>query len=95
MLTIGRKVSTLQLEQHALTSRDLYLSLTHPLESQRDFVLVAARYAAREDMSVIAVIEGVRGGLQHADMRLWRLIKIDSAYLATTTHLDAHLKLRS
>ena len=29
---MGRKVRTLQLEQHALTSRDLCTSLAHPLD---------------------------------------------------------------
>ena len=32
MLTIGREVRTLQLEQHALARRDLCTSLAHPLE---------------------------------------------------------------
>ena len=72
MLKMGRKVRTLQLEQHALTGRDLCASLAHPLERQRDLLLVTARYAVREDMHVIAVLEKVQGGLQHADMRLRR-----------------------
>ena len=74
MLIIGRKVSTLQLEQHALTGRDLCNSLAHPLEGQRDLVPVEARYAVRGDVHIIAVIEKVQGGLQHADIRLRRLI---------------------
>ena len=32
MLTIGHEVRTVQLEQHALTSRDLCTSLAHPFE---------------------------------------------------------------
>ena len=74
MLKMGRKVRTLQLEQHALTGCDLCTSLEHPLEGQRDLLLVAARYAVREDMHVIALLEKVQGGLQHADMRRRRLI---------------------
>ena len=70
MLTMRRKVRTLQLEQHALTSRDLCTSLAHPLECQRDLLLVAARHAIREDVHVIAVLEKVQGRLQHTDMRL-------------------------
>ena len=61
MLTIGRKGSTLQLERHALTGRDLCTCLTHPLEGQRDLLPVTARYAVREDIRVIAVIEKVQG----------------------------------
>jgi hypothetical protein len=70
MLAMGRKVRTLQLEQHALTGRDLCASLAHPLERQRDLLLVAARHAVREDVHVITVLEQVQGGLQYADMRL-------------------------
>ena len=87
------EVSTLQVEQHALTSRDLCTSLAYPLEGRRDFLLVATRYAAREVVHVIAMIEEVQGGLQHTDMRLRKLIKIDGAH-SQHNYLDAHLKLR-
>jgi hypothetical protein len=70
MPTMGRKVRTLQLEQHALTSRDLCAGLAHPFERQRDLLLVAARHAVREDVHVITALEQIQGGLQHADMRL-------------------------
>jgi len=44
--------------------------LEHPLEGQRDPLLVAARYAVREDMHVIALLEKVLGGLDvHKDER--------------------------
>jgi hypothetical protein len=58
MLTTDHKVRTLQLEQHALAGRDLCASLAHPLEHQRDLLLVAARHAVREDVHVIAVRAG-------------------------------------
>ena len=70
MPTMERKVRTLQLEQYALTGRDLCTSLTHPLDRQRDLLLVAARHAICKDMHVITVLEKIEGGLQHADMRL-------------------------
>ena len=89
VLTMGRKVRTLQLEQHALTSRDLCTGLAHPLDRQRDLLLVAARYAVREDVHVIAVLQKIKGGLQHADMRLRRLIRL-MVLTRSTTHLDAH-----
>ncbi len=72
MLTMGRKVRTLQLEQHALTGRDLCTSLAHPLERHGDLLLVAARHAVRENVHVITALEQVQGGLQYADMRLRR-----------------------
>ena len=72
MLMIGRKVNTLQQEQHALTSRDLCNSLAHLLEGQRGLLLVAARYAVRGDVHITAVIEKVQGGLQHSDIRRLR-----------------------
>jgi hypothetical protein len=37
----------------------LYISLARPLESQRDLLLVAARYAVCEDVHVIVVFEKV------------------------------------
>ena len=70
MLTMEHKVHTLQLEQHALASRDLCTSLAHPLERQRDLLLVAARHTVCKDVHVIPVFEQVQGGLQHAYMRL-------------------------
>ena len=70
VLTMVRGGHTLQLEQHALTSSDLRASLAHPLERQRDLLLVAARHAVREDVHVIATLEQVQGGLQYAYMRL-------------------------
>ena len=66
MPTMGCKVRTLQLEKHALTSRDLCTSLAHPLECQRD-LLLAARYAIREDMRIMAVLGKIEGGLQPCD----------------------------
>ena len=74
MSNMGRKVRTLQLEQDALTSRDLCTSLAHRLDRQRDLLLVAARYAICKDMHVVTVLEKVQGGLQYADIRLQRLI---------------------
>ena len=65
----------MQPEQHALTSRNLRTNLAHSPECKWDFLLVAARYAAREDVHVIAVLERVQGRLQHVDMRLRRLIR--------------------
>ena len=35
--------------------------LAHPLEGQKDLFLVAARYAVREDVRVIVIIEKVQG----------------------------------
>ena len=67
---MGRRVHPLQLEQQALTSRDLCASLAHPLERQRNLLLVAARHTVREDMHVIAALEQVQGGLQYAHVRL-------------------------
>jgi hypothetical protein len=68
--TMGRKVRTLQLEQHALT-HDLCTCLAHPPERQQDLLLVAA-HAVREDVHVIAVLEKVQSRLQHTDIRLRR-----------------------
>jgi hypothetical protein len=75
-----RKVRTLQLEQHALAGRDLGASLAHPLECQWDLLLVAARHAVCENVHVIAVLEKVQGGLQHADMRLHSDISCDTRF---------------
>jgi hypothetical protein len=80
MRIMGRKVRTLQLEQHALAGRDLCASLAHPLECQRYLLLVAARHAVCENVHVIAVLEKVQGGLQHADMRLHSDISGDSIF---------------
>ena len=71
---MGREVRTSQLEQNAFASRDLCTSLTRPLERQQDLLHVAAQHATRKDVYVMAVIEIVQGGLQHAGMRLRRLI---------------------
>ena len=71
---MGREVRTSQLEQNASASRDLCTSLAHPLECQQDLLLVAAQHATRKGLYVMAVIEKVHGGPQHADMRLRRLI---------------------
>jgi hypothetical protein len=78
--TKGRNVRTLQLEQRALAGRDLCTSLAHPLECWRDLLLVAARHSIREDVHVIAVLEKVQGGLQHADMRLHSDISGDGGF---------------
>lgn len=59
MITVGRDIRTLQLEQDALTGRDLCASLTHPLKRQRDLLLIAARHAVREDVHVVATFEQV------------------------------------
>ena len=71
-----------------MLSLDLCASLAHPLECQRD-LLVAARYAVREDVNVIAVQEKAQGGLQDMQLRSvgwgYRLI----ALTRNTTHLDA------
>ena len=73
-----------------MLSLDLWTSLAHPLECQRDLLLVAARYAV--PVNVIAVLEKVQGGLQDPDMRVrsvdrgYRLI----ALTRSTTYLDAH-----
>ena len=84
------KASTSQLEQHAFTSRDLCTNLTHPFEGRRDLLLVAARYAVREDVHAIAVIEKVQGWTAarghtttEVDIKLMALTR-------NTTHLDAH-----
>lgn len=61
---------TLQLEQHALAGRDLRTGLAHPLERPGHLLLVAARYAIREHVDVIPVLEQVQGSLQHAHVRL-------------------------
>ena len=58
----------------SLTSRDLCDSLAHPLGGQRDLLLVAARYAVRGDVHIMAEIEKVQGGLQHSNIRLQRLV---------------------
>ena len=55
-------------EQNASASRDLCTSLAHPLKRQQDLLHVAAQRATRKDVYVMAVIEKVQGGLQHADM---------------------------
>jgi hypothetical protein len=67
----GEKNHTLQLEQHALASRDLCTSLAHALERPGYFLLIATRHAVCEYVYIVLFFEQIQSRLEHADVGLY------------------------
>ena len=73
----------------SMLSLDLRTGLAHPLECQRDLPLVAARYAVREYVNVIAMQEKAQGGPHDMQLRSVEWGYKLFALTRNTAHLDA------
>ena len=89
MLTIGHEVRTLQLEQHALTSRDLCTSLAHPLAGPPPCCSSTRRPRGRARHGCPRESPGRTAAHRHATTQVIRNTE-NCPHSRSTTHLDAH-----
>ena len=88
ILTKGREARTSQLEQHALTSRDLCTSLVYPLEGPPPCCSSTRRPRGRTRHGCPRESPGRTAAHRHATTQLIR--NTDCPHSRSTTHLAAH-----